>query len=172
MTLVVDASAATALLFLGDGVEVVRAAIADDEAQPVIHLQNLIEVYYFAHRSGALADFLDKHPERKGKTATDSPNLTGVDLLDPEIFDKAAGHREAAKVRPRLENIGVRVVEMMDAALWEDAAQIKSQLRKVSLADCFGVALARRYNAPFITSDRHELEALEAAGVADFIFFR
>ena len=172
MTPVLDASAATALLFTGSGAEVVRAAIADDEGQPCIHLQNLIEVYYFAHRSGALAQFLDKNPQRKGKTVTDSPDLTGVDLLDPAIFDKSAGDVEAAKVRPRLEAIGVRIVEMMDAGLWEDAAQLKSQLRRVSLADCFGVALARRYQAPFITSDRHELEALEAAGIAEFIFFR
>lgn len=172
MTLVLDASGATVLLFSGDGVEVVRAAIADDEAQPCIHLLNLIEVFYFAHRRGALAAWLRLHPERAPKRITDSPDLTGVDLLDPAIFDRAAGDVEAAKVRPRLENIGVRVVEMMDAALWEDAAKLKSQLRKVSVADCFGVALARRYRAPFITSDRHELEALDAAGAADFLFFR
>lgn len=172
MTIALDANAATALLFAGEGAEVVRAAIADDEAQPCIHLVNLIEVFYFAHRRGALAAWLRLHPERAARTITDSPNLTGVDLLDPAIFDKAAGDREAAKVRPQLEAIGVRVVEMMDAALWEDAAQIKSQLRRVSLADCLGVALARRYHAPFVTSDRHELEALEAAGVAEFIFFR
>lgn len=172
MTPVLDASAATTLLLLGTGVEIVRAALADDEAQPVIHLLNLVEVFYFVHRSGALAQFLDREPHRKGKTPTDSPNLTGVDMLDPAIFDRAAGDVEAAKVRPRLESLGVRVVEMMDAALWQDAARLKSQLVKVSLADCFGVALARRYSAPFVTSDRHELEALEAAGVADFLFFR
>ena len=172
MTPVLDASAATALLFSGDGVEVVRAAIADGEAQPCIHLVNLIEVFYFAHRRGALAAWLRLHPERAARTITDSPDLTGVDLLDPAIFDKGAGDVAASQVRPQLENIGVRVVEMMDAALWQDAAELKSQLRKVSLADCFGVALARRYGAPFVTSDRHELEALDAAGVCSFIFIR
>lgn len=172
MNLVADASAATALLLSGDGAEVVRAAIADDEGQPYIHIVNLIEVYYFAHRSGALADFLDNNPERKGKTPTDSPNLTGVDTLNPAIFDVAAGNREAAKVRPRLENIGIQIVEAMDADLWQDAARLKSQFRRVSVADCFGVALARRLSAPFVTSDRHELEALEAAGVCDCLWIR
>lgn len=172
MTPVLDANAATALLFLGDGVEVVRAALADDEGQPCIHLANLLEVFYFAHRSGALAVFLDAHPERKGITETDSPDLTGVDLLDPVIFDKVAGDVAAASVRPQLEAIGVRIVEAMDAELWQDAARLKSQFRRVSLADCFGVALARRYGAPFVISDRHELEALETAGVAEFLFFR
>ena len=172
MNLALDASAATALLFAGDGAEVVRAALADDEAQSYIHLVNLIEVFYFAHRSGALAAFLDNHPQRKGNTPTDSPDLTGVDLLDAAIFDKAAGDREAAQVRPRLEAIGVQRVEAMDADLWQDAARLKSQFRRVSLADCFGVALSRRLGASFVTSDRHELEALDAAGVCDCLFIR
>lgn len=170
--LALDASAATTLLLSGDGAEVVRAALLDSEARAVIHLQNFVEVFYFAHRGGALAAFLERHPERKAKTLTDSPDLTGLDMFDPAIFDKAAGDIEAAKVRPELEAIGVEIVEAMDAELWQDAAQLKSQFRAVSLADCFGVALARRLDAPFITSDRHELEALEAAGAAQFLFIR
>ena len=170
--LALDASGATALLFAGDGAEVVRAALLDDEGAACIHLLNLAEVFYFAHRSGALADWLELHPERKGKTPTDSPDLTGVDMFDPAIFDKGAGDVEAAKVRPRLEAIGVQIVEAMDADLWHDAAELKSQFRAVSLADCFGVALARRLDAPFVTSDRHELKALEARGAAQFLFIR
>ena len=170
--LALDASAANALLFADDGAEVVRAALLDDEASAYIHLQNFIEVFYFAHRRGALHEFLERNPARKAKTPTDSPDLTGLDMFDPAIYDRRAGDVEAAKVRPRLEAIGVQIVEAMDAALWEDAAKLKSQFRAVSLADCFGVALARRLGAPFVTSDRHELEALEAAGAAQFLFIR
>lgn len=64
MTIALDASAATALLFSGDGAEVVRAAIADDEAQPCIHLVNLIEVFYFVHRR--------KNRDRSGKLCWES----------------------------------------------------------------------------------------------------
>ncbi len=172
MTLGLDANAALALLFGGSGVEIVSAALLEDEARAYIHLQNAIEVFYFAHRAGALDAFLTLHPARRGKTPVDSPNLTGVDLLDPAIYDARAGDVEAARALAELENFGVQIVEAMDADLWRDAARLKSQFRQISLADCFGVALARRLDATFVTSDKHELKALEAAGAADFLFFR
>lgn len=59
-----------------------------------------------------------------------------------------------------------------DVAFLEDAAQLKAQWKRVSLADCCGVALARRLNAQFVTTDRHELENLSAANVADIFFTR
>lgn len=98
--------------------------------------------------------------------------MTDLDIFDPVIFDAIAGDREAAKVRPRLESIDVQIIEAMDAELWRDAARLKSQFRRVSIADCFGVALARRNNATFVTSDRHELQALDNAGICDFLFIR
>lgn len=61
MRLALDASAATTLLFAGEGAEIVRAARLDDEASAFIHLQNFIEVFTFAHRSGALTAFLERH---------------------------------------------------------------------------------------------------------------
>lgn len=172
MILVLDSSGANALLFGGGGADIVSAALLEDEARAFIHLQNAIEVYYFAHRAGALDAFLTRHPERRGKTPSDSADLTGLDMFDPAIYDAQAGDAESADALARLENIGVQIVEAMDADLWQDAARLKSQFRRVSLADCFGVALARRLSAPFVTSDRHELEALEAAGVAQFLFIR
>ena len=160
------------MLFASDGAEIVRAALLEDEARAYIHLQNLVEVYYFAHRRGALAAFLQRNPERRGKTPTDSPDLTDINLFDPAIFQRSAGDLEAAKVRPALQSIGVKIITTMDEDLWKDAAHLKSQFRRVSVADCFGVALARRLDAPFLTSDRHELEALEAQGIAQFVFIR
>lgn len=40
------------------------------------------------------------------------------------------------------------------------------------LADCFGVALAIELDAPFWTSDRHELSALADAKIAQIHFIR
>lgn len=172
MNLVLDSSGANALLFGGVGAEIVSAALLDDEARAFIHLQNAIEVYYFAHRAGALDAFLTSHPERRGKTPSDSPDLTGLDMFDPTIYDIKAGNVEGADALARLQSIGVMIVEAMDTDLWQDAARLKSQFRRVSLADCFGVALARRLSASFVTSDRHELEALDAAGACDCLFIR
>ena len=172
MNLVLDASAAEAVLFSNSGAEIVEAALLEDEANAYIHLQNLLEIFYVAHRRGALADFLKRHPARQNVSEPDKPDLQGLDFLDPTIFDENAGNQVANQVRPRLEQAGVRVIEAMDTELWQDAARLKSRFRRVSLADCFGVALARRLNAEFLTSDRHELEALNAANIANFIFIR
>jgi PIN domain nuclease of toxin-antitoxin system len=64
----------------------------------------------------------------------------------------------------------------MDGALWRDAASLIAARRlagaSLPLGDALGVALARRLGAEFVTADRHELEALEDAGEADFIFIR
>jgi len=60
----------------------------------------------------------------------------------------------------------------LDAAFREDAAQIKADWRRVSLADCCGIALARRLNAEFVTADHHGLDWLAAADVSRFRFFR
>lgn len=172
MNLVLDASAAESVLFANSGAEIVEAALLEGEARSYIHLQNLLEIYYVAHRRGALSTFLARHPERYNATEPDKPDLQDLNFLDAAVFDENAGNVAANQVRPRLELLGVRVIETMDADLWQDAARLKSRFRRVSLADCFGVALARRLNAEFLTSDRHELEALQAAGIADFTFIR
>lgn len=71
-----------------------------------------------------------------------------------------------------LKSYGLLVRDDNDTAFWEDAAQLKADWRRVSLADCFGVALARRLSADFVTSDRHELEIFDQNGIAQFNFIR
>ena len=171
MIFALDASAAEAFLFAREGGDTVRACLLEDEGTAYIHRQNLVEVFYVAHRRGALAAFLARNPQRQNATEPDRPNLEGVDFADSAVFDLEAGDRAADLALENLESAGVRVVES-DAGLWRDAARLKSQFRRVSLADCFGVALARRLNAEFVTADRHELESLEAADVVEITFIR
>jgi predicted nucleic acid-binding protein len=56
--------------------------------------------------------------------------------------------------------------------LWQKAAQIKADWRKVSLADCFALALAIREKGTLVTSDHHELDPLAKAGLCEFRFIR
>jgi len=67
---------------------------------------------------------------------------------------------------------GVVRVELLDAPLCADASQIKAAWRRVRLADCFGLALARRMDAVFVTTDRHEMERLQSAGIGRIDFLR
>ena len=53
-----------------------------------------------------------------------------------------------------------------------DAGMEPAQWKRISMADCFGLALARRLDADFYTADRHELEILQQAKVAKIQFIR
>ncbi len=91
MNLILDSSGANAMLFGGNGAEIVSAALLKNEARVFIHLT-----------------FLTLHPERRGKTSADGPDLTGLNMLDPTIYDAQAGNVEGADALTRLEDIGER----------------------------------------------------------------
>lgn len=87
-------------------------------------------------------------------------------------FHRSGGETAAQTALSQLENIGLRIVDDLGANLWQDAARLKSEWHRVSLADCFGVALTRQMNGEFLTADHHELDRLEAAQTANFTFIR
>lgn len=60
----------------------------------------------------------------------------------------------------------------MDTAVWQLAGNLKATQGRVSLADCFGIALARRTGGEFLTSDHHELDRLANAGLCPIRFIR
>ena len=82
---------------------------------------------------------------------------------------------DVLKGREALETLaanGIERREDLDAAFCEDAGSLKAQWKRVSLADCCGVALTRRLGGEFFTTDRHELTALQAGNVANITFIR
>ena len=72
--------------------------------------------------------------------------------------------------------LGIQERTDMDSELWRDAASLIAQRRiagrSLALGDALGIALARRLSVPFVTADHGELDALELAGICDFIFVR
>lgn len=91
--------------------------------------------------------------------------LQGLASINGNFYD----NRRSSNVKATQVQI---VGDETSPDLWKRAAQLKSQYRRISLADCFGVALAGVLNAPFWTSDRHELTALADASVAKIHFIR
>jgi predicted nucleic acid-binding protein len=79
---------------------------------------------------------------------------------------------EAQTALTQLEDAGVSIVSDMTPALWQSAARLKSRFVRVSVADCFGMATALQLGAEFLTSDHHELEAVEASGAVQITFIR
>ena len=60
----------------------------------------------------------------------------------------------------------------MDIEFWQDAGELKAIHKRVSLADCSAIALAKRLDAELVTSDHHELDALADLDVCKILFFR
>lgn len=155
-----------AFLFNREGADVVEEALVKHRGEVLAHAFNATEVFYQLHRRGALASWLARTPGAQNPTEPDKPNLGGAELRDPQVFDAVAGESVARKGITNLEAAGVQWIETISRAAWEDAACLKSQWRRVSLADCFGLSLARERNCAFLTGDHHELDALDAAKVA------
>ena len=75
-----------------------------------------------------------------------------------------------------LRALGIVERNDMDAAFWHDMAALiaarKRQSKPLALGDAFGVALARRESADFVTADRGELEGVREAGACRISFIR
>lgn len=168
---VFDASAIMTWAMARQGLEAVENLLFDESAPVYLHRQNAAEVWYQMHRQSALRAFLAANPQRVAPDGR--PDLTGLDLGDRAVFNPDAGQHFAEATLARIEAAGVQIVgDESFPDLWKRAGAVKSQFRRVSLADCFGVALAVELSAPFWTSDRHELEALQSAGAAEIVFIR
>ncbi len=126
--------------------------------------------------AGALIAILKNEPggdvaAERIDAANDAGELVCVHVLNVcEVFYGVSREHDVLTARSALRDLfdtGLQTRADTDSAFWEDAAQLKADWKRVSLADCFGVALARRLNTTFLTTDRHELEALQNAGVAN-----
>ena len=53
-----------------------------------------------------------------------------------------------------------------------EAGRIKSDYRRISLADSVALAETTTRNGYLVTSDHHEMDTLDKAGVAKFLWIR
>jgi len=75
-------------------------------------------------------------------------------------------------VREVLEGYGFEIVENLSFSLWKTAGKLKGTWKRISLADCFALALALGTGATLVTSDHHEMDSLAQAGVCPIRFIR
>ena len=71
------------------------------------------------------------------------------------------GNDPTENLLANLSEAGLTIRNDMDSAFWKEAGNLKARGR-ISLADCFAVALSAREDAILLTSDRHEFEPLLA----------
>jgi len=67
---------------------------------------------------------------------------------------------------------GLEIYAALPPALWQEAGRIKAERRRLSLADCFALALALQEQAVLVTSDHHDLDSVAEAGIYPIHFFR
>ncbi len=78
----------------------------------------------------------------------------------------------AKKVIENMLSRGLRLREDMDPEFWQTAGRIKATHKRVSLADCFAIAVARRLGAAILTTDHHEFDAVAQAQLCAVTFIR
>ncbi len=71
-----------------------------------------------------------------------------------------------------LQQLGVTVRTDMEPAFWQRVGQLKVNPGKISLADCFALALALETGGTLVTSDHHEFDAVARLGLCPITFIR
>ena len=84
---------------------------------------------------------------------------------------REGGSDYADKVLDTINRAGVGIRTDLDIDFLRDTSFLKVN-HKMSLGDTFGVALARRLDCEFVSTDHHELDAVDAAGVCKLNFIR
>ncbi len=56
--------------------------------------------------------------------------------------------------------------------LCKEAGKYKAELKRISLADCFCITLAKRIGTTVATSDHHEFDKVSTRGIVPVLFIR
>lgn len=81
------------------------------------------------------------------------------------------GETRAQEVIEDLRAVGVVERNDFDQSFWQAAGNLKAKGR-ISIADCFAIALTNRVGGTLLTSDHHEMDPIAAAGVCSITFIR
>ena len=60
----------------------------------------------------------------------------------------------------------------LDTAFWQSVGDLKINPGKLSLADCFALALAQQENGTLVTSDHHEFDPIVPLNLCPVLFIR
>lgn len=92
-----------------------------------------------------------------------------------EVYYEALRERgqEAAEVQlTAFQEAGISIRTDMEPAFWQRVGQLKVFPGKVSLADCFAIALTLKTGGTLVTSDHHEIDAVARIGLCPITFIQ
>jgi PIN domain nuclease of toxin-antitoxin system len=87
-------------------------------------------------------------------------------------FVRASDLRTARSALRDLSRVGVRSRRDLSRRFWQRVGELKGTIRRLSLADCFAIALAESLKAPVVTSDHAEFDPLVARSMCRVVFIR
>jgi len=88
------------------------------------------------------------------------------------VLHRASGAKDALEAVKDLARVGVAENADIGTEFWQAVGALKAIHRRVSLADCFAVALANKLGATILTADHHEFDALADQGICAVGFIR
>jgi predicted nucleic acid-binding protein len=84
---------------------------------------------------------------------------------------KVGGREQADRILEQILNLPITIVDDLDDDLFRKSGELKATSR-VSLADALALALAIKLDASLVSSDHHEFDVIQAAGLATFEWIR
>jgi predicted nucleic acid-binding protein len=84
---------------------------------------------------------------------------------------KAYGRLEAEKFFGAMEQMPIKINEILTDGIFKEAGRLKSKY-KISLADSIAIAETIMNNGSLVTADHHEIEPIEKAEKINVTWFR
>lgn len=132
-----------------------------------VHVFDACALVAFLHGESGAETVLSLLKQGGNRCVIHSVNLCEVyyDML------RRADRERAGQLELHLAEIGFEVYELSSSPLWRLAGELKVELR-VSLADCFALALTLIEKGTLVTSDHHELDVVAQTGRCPILFIR
>ncbi|MCF3605643.1 PIN domain-containing protein [Planktothrix agardhii 1033] len=87
-------------------------------------------------------------------------------------FLRSDGESFTKEVINRLEKANVIFRSDLTRDFWQQVANYKATIKRISLADCFALTLANREGGILLTSDRKEFEPVIVLNICQITFIR
>ena len=92
-----------------------------------------------------------------------------------EVYYDAVRRTDVATARQDIAALltgGLVLRTDLDTAFWQSVGELKINPGKLSLADCFALALAQQEKGTLVTSDHHEFDPIVALNLCPILFIR